>query len=1248
VGSPTREFHRPARVIPAPVETGQVTVPAPPTIPMRAGGGLAMALLPVLGSVGMFGFALVMGETRYLVMAGVLAGAMVISGVTGRGLQVRQGRRAAAERVERYSLCLDEIRTTLERAAAAQHRWGQVAYPPVEDLWSVAVDGSRIWERRPEHEDFLTVRLGTGPVPAALRPVLAQGVDSLAEHEPAARAAAERLLSEFGEIDDGPALIDLADVGCLALVGDPEAGRATARALLVQLALFCAPDDLRMVVSCASSHLIEWSWCRRLPHLRIDSEPTITDCSEALAAILDHVAKPRAELLALSDSATPRRPRPHFPRLVVVLDGYDPASEIGRLEIVDDLLADARRLGVTFVCLTASPAQVPSDADITLNLDTAAIDPTGAQLELCAQIARMLEPLRLRTRTGRATSFESPGLLHLLGVEDGADLIDAGAWLDPDEQLTVPIGVAEDGSPLLLDLREAAAGGMGPHGMLIGATGSGKSELLRTLVLGLVARHHPDDLALVLVDFKGGATFGTLGSLPHNAGMITNLDREPGMIDRVMEALRGEMERRQRVLRRAGGCDRADAYRAQRRAHPEAGLEPLPSLVIVVDEFGELLAARPDFSELFAMIGRLGRSLGVHMLLSTQRLEDGSLRRLEGHLRYRLALRTFTNEESMAVIGSRAAAELPPVPGTGYLKVDGTMTAFKAALVSRASLGTDRIEAERIVEAWQQAPVEPVRPVWVDPLPETVTLDVLGEDAGWLRIPIGLEDQPRQQRRVPFVFDLTGRAGHVAVVGSPRSGKSTLLSTFVLSAASSHRPDDLHIYAIDFGGGRLALLEELPHVGAVLTRSHRAEIGKLLRRLDHLIDERAERYRHHRLTGPTGYHEIRREGAFVDELGEVLVVIDNWAGLAQELTTDQTDALGRIAAGGLHHGIHLVVSTNRWQDLRPSMRDNFGGRFELRLGDPLDSEIDRSASRAIPADMPGRGIGAGGAHVQVALPGSDDGDLEHAIDVIRRRNPDATGASPIVVLPEVVHERSLPPAESGGVVLGVEEHRLGPWEVDLFGADPHLLVLGDAESGRTNLLRRLIAGLAEVHEPSRVQIALVDYRRQLTHAVPEGHRFAAATSPETAATLAGRLAGELAARAGGEPSTGRRPAPALVVVVDDYDLVAGGTGNPLSPLTDRVAQGRDLGFHLVIARRVGGLTRSSFEPLLQRLRELNTPGVVLSGDPQEGPIFSGVRARSSAPGRGTWVARGRVTEVQAALCDDPPEAPALRLAGAAG
>jgi S-DNA-T family DNA segregation ATPase FtsK/SpoIIIE len=816
-----------------------------------------------------------------------------------------------------------------------------------------------------------------------------------------------------------------------------------------------------------------------------------------------------------------------------------------------------------------------------------------------------------------------------------------------------PIGVAEDGSPIMLDIKESSTGGMGPHGMLIGATGSGKSELLRTLVLGLAARHEPEELAFVLVDFKGGATFAKLDRLPHSAGMITNLERDPSLVDRMLEALHGELERRQRVLHEAGGFDRADEYRAHRTAHPEEGLEPLPALLLVVDEFGELLTAKPEFSDLFATIGRVGRSLGVHLLLSTQRLEDGKVRKLEGHLRYRLCLRTFTPEESMAVIGTKVAAELPPIPGVGYLKVDGGLHPFKAGLANRPLRGTDRSEMEHIVAALGGEVTAPraARPVWLDPLPSACDLSSLATvttipgDADWLRIAVGQEDDPRRQQTRPMVFDFTGARGNLAIVGAPRTGKSTLLQTLIASGALSHRPEDVQFYAIDFGGGGLHLLEEIPHVGAVLSRGHRAEISKLVRRLHKLADDRADAFRRHRITDMSSYHALRREGVIEDEMGEVFAVIDNWGAFTQEQPIGVVDALTELIGSGLHHGIHVVLATPRWHDIKPAVRDHIGGRFEFRLADPIDSEIDRKATKSTPADVAGRGMNLETRQVHVALPRIDGravpsstpagvADLVRAVD---ERWSGHAPAAPIRVLPSVIRTVDLPKLDHP--VLGLEEHRIGPWTADLFGSDPHMLVFGDAESGKTNALQRLIEQLCEHHTPEEVQLAVVDYRRRLLQSVPEAHRFGMAATAESAAVIASRINADLSARVlPDDVSTLRHPGPALVVVVDDYDLVAGAAGNPLSPLVDKVAQGGDLGFHLVIARRVGGTARAAFEPLFQRVRELGSPGLILSGDAQEGAMVGGVKAAVRPPGRGTWVSRGKATEVQVALCGPNPSA----------
>src|SRR5690606_15347781 len=307
-------------------------------------------------------------------------------------------------------------------------------------------------------------------------------------------------------------------------------------------------------------------------------------------------------------------------------------------------------------------------------------------------IARQLAPLRL-TGVGRGEGALSASLdlAELLDIGDPYTFDPAKTWVQrPNrEKLRVMFGVQSDGTPIELDLKESAQDGMGPHGVLIGATGSGKSELLRTLVLALAVTHPPNSLNFALIDFKGGATFTRLDRLPHTSAVITNLEEELHLVDRMTDAINGELVRRQELLRAAGKFSSLRDYEKARAAG--APLEEVPVLLVVIDEFSELLSAKPDFIDTFVQIGRVGRSLGVHLLLASQRLDEGRLRGLEAHLSYRIGLRTFSAMDSRAVLGVTDAYELPRAPGHGFLQFGvEPMTRFRSAYVSGVYRRTDQ------------------------------------------------------------------------------------------------------------------------------------------------------------------------------------------------------------------------------------------------------------------------------------------------------------------------------------------------------------------------------------------------------------------------------------------------------------------------------------------------------------------------------------------------------------------------------
>jgi S-DNA-T family DNA segregation ATPase FtsK/SpoIIIE len=1130
---------------------------------------------------------------------------------------------------------------------------------------------------------------------------LALSEDPLTEYKPDLYQQAKELVEQFRLVDDLSVVASLTDASVVTVTGARDRIVGLARAILAQAAALRTPGDLRIMTYFEPEHEPDWGWLKWLPHVRsgrgqelqrVATGPSLLLAEDfgSLSRLLEEHVQPRLEQLRRIESSTNADSRDvavDAPELLLVLDDFHAGSAIARTPLIRELASRGQKLKVRTICLVSEDAAEPPEAALRIvapSPDAAVLERTGPngyrvgpmvldELGAAAAetLARALAPLRLEER---AASIDLAAEIRL------PDLLD-----EPAGQLCAPIGLTEDGDRLVLDLKQAAEGGMGPHGLIVGATGSGKSELLRTIVASLAASHSAEELCFVFVDFKGGAAFAELSGLPHAAGMITNLQHDLSLVDRMHAALFGEQQRRQSILRAAGNVDDIAAYRALQASDPS--LPPLPHLLLIVDEFGELLANRPEFIDLFLAIGRVGRSLGMHLLLSSQRLEEGRLRGLEGHLRYRICLRTYSAPESKSVLGTSDAFLLPPFPGVGYISVDTDVyERFKTALVTTPYDDGHGARDGALVETFElagrngHAPVAPqrdeprateldvlverlrerhvagqhVHQVWLDPLPARQPLSDVLDTARWwsqpsdpalvappgLRACVGLLDRPSEQRQDPFALDLAGVGGHLAVIGAPQTGKSTLLRTLLAALMVTYRPSELRAYALDFGGGLLRAFGTAPHFGGVAGKRDPERVRATISQIRAMIHEREACFRELGIDSMAEARDRRRTADLTPEqASDVLLIIDNWAALLREYE-DLTDDLTEIAAAGLHHGVHLVVTTGRWAEIRPAIREAFGTRLELRLNDPMESDFGRKVADSVPADAPGRGVTPDGLHFQVALPRIDGraetaglseaiGDLARTLD----DKWDGVRATPVRVLPEHVALEDLPQSAGGGLVLAIEELTLAPVALDLAGSDQHLLVLGDTGSGRTGALRTVAHALARTFSPDQARLVAIDFRRGLADLSDLPLPCRLISRPPQVDEILAELR-ELTIerlRALDQDGGGGFSGPDVYILVDDYDLISGLPLNPLSTLGDLIFQGRDAGIHVVLARSSGGAARAMLDPVIGRLVESGAPALLLSGDPHEGPLLRGVRAEPLPPGRGRLLRRrGRAVMLQLA------------------
>ncbi|HEY2703278.1 MAG TPA: FtsK/SpoIIIE domain-containing protein [Candidatus Dormibacteraeota bacterium] len=1262
---------RPAAIDPLRYATAAGTIPfnrPPRSTELRAEVPLTLPKAPSEGSKPIFSVAaivspLVLGVVMMVALQNVLFALFTLLTpvmVLGNWYESRfRNKRSLRRGMRDFQAALATLREQLAGQRRAEVERRRAAGPDLAEVLRRATAPSvRLWERRPGHGDFLELSAGLADLPWT-PPV----VDDRTTPAPEVSA----LLVEFSTLPLVPAPAVLARGGVVGITGDREAALALARGLLCQVATLQGPADVRVAVLTAADQTAVWDWTKWLPHTRdragaggarlLAAGPE--ECDALLRTLLGGGARKQGPVtLAVidDDSLTAGR---HAPARALLRGDGGPAAGIVIASSADRLPA----LCTTVIEATGADGLAtltrPAEGERVDRLVIGGLaEPTARR---CARaLARFEDP---EVGDAGAALPDLTSLLTLLDLTEPTPDALLERWRRPHDgpTLAAPVGVSEEGTFVVDLVRD------GPHALVGGTTGSGKSELLRSIVASMATVADPDHLTFVLIDYKGGSSFDECSRLPHCVGVVTDLDEQLG--ERALRCLEAELRHRERVLREAGATDLPDYLRRQQRG--EVAQRPLPRLVVVIDEFATMVKEIPDFIDSLVGVAQRGRSLGVHLILATQKPSGAVNDNIRTNTKLRICLRVEDRQDSTDVIDVADAADIVRLGRACVRLRPGEVVLIQTALVTGSSAGGTQSPVDvapfrfgrsaraatsartardgasdlsRLVEAvdgaFRSAGMALPRRPWPDALPDELDLDAVcpvpasPHPSSTAAAPglasFVLADDPDAQAQYPHGWDPA--RGNLLVVGNVGSGTTTTLASLALAQARTRGPDDLHLYVLDMGAGDLQPLAGLPHTGAYVGPRERERQMRLIRQLRGELDRRKGR----------GF-----AGAGDDPM--ILLLIDNHSGFTAEYsdiaTVNVVDDLGRIFSDGPEVGILTVLSGDRAGAIPPALASLTQQKLLLRLSDAQEYSAFGITRRQVPRFTPGRALLAETAQVvQVARPSPS---LTAAVAATASAAPVATRSVPDVgVLPDQVAVTVIAPAARLGappwfIPLGIGERDLGPAGLTLFEGD-HALVAGPARSGKSSVLCIIAEVVARAQ--SGIVCAGIAPRRSPLRESPDLDHLAADPA-EVGALLA-------AIAADGRPH---------VVLIDDADalddgdgaiatllhrgrpdvhLVVAGRADALRPLYGHWTQtvrGSKLGLLLrpnldldgellgtPLPRRVpvamgdgrGYLIDSSGVDILQAARP--TPGRVLSGAPVQPPTSPPAQSTAAEKAEGTW------------------------------
>lgn len=1106
-GPPAPEYFYPAPRFKRDVERRTFSVDAPPTperfddapVAMKIGPSMAMGLGAVASGAAMF---MRMQESSgSLLMAAPLL-AMALSLVLGSVLWPALSRRferkkaadAEARRHQAYAAYLDSVRAALIDESARQKEVLEENRITIGECVSRALGRDpRLMDRTRAHDDFLELRVGRGTVP--LDAEVRYPEEHFSVEKDDLSQVVFQLAREPKEIGDAP-VSTRADAGALiGVAGAEPAASDFLRGLVVQIACLHSYEDVKLVVLADESQKDQWAWAASLPHAFSDDGRL-----RFFAATLEEAAEVG---LVLEPTAEERRGQPGrgpaLPHYVVVCASKRLA---GRSELVGGL-ARVPAPGFSMICLAASRKDLPKQctAIVEAGPEGAVLHAVGdasdagrsfapdigIEREACEMVARALNAVRLDVAGAERALPESVSFLDMFEAGSVEQLGVRSRWREAraSETLAARVGAGKAGEPFFLNLHERFHG---PHGLIAGTTGSGKSELIITWILSMACEYSPEQASFVLIDYKGGGLAGAFegdrARLPHLAGTVTNLDG--AAVARSLVSIASELRRRQALFNEAravAGGDNVDVYRYLELYREGRVAEPCPHLFIVADEFAELKDQQPEFMDELISAARIGRSLGVHLVLATQKPTGVVNDQIWSNSKFKACLKVADAADSKEMIRRPDAAELVQAgrfyllvgyneqfslgqaawAGAPYEPAERFEPARDDAVVLASSTGRALAQASpprpsragrpasqlaAVLACVAQAAAEEglaARRLWLDPLPERMAIEELRERCArdpareqrgpfCLEALVGMLDDPANQDQRPLRLELT-RKGNAVVYGSAGSGTDTFLSIAVYSLITDYAVEELNVYIMDFGSESLGVFSTAPHVGGICTL---AQEGKVDRLLDYLEKESRRRLK---IISPfgSGYADYARGH---DDMPAVLVVLSGVAAFAEAYGPEAEQRLVALTRDCPRSGIYFLMAASAPTDVRMRLKQNFPVRLALSLNDKSDyMDVLGSIKGMVPPKEQGRGLVAQGESVYVFQTASVAAEEAEEMDAIRRRCDELASSSKarakqIPVLPDRVSPEDLllRAPSLARVPVGLDCERLESATIDMASA----------------------------------------------------------------------------------------------------------------------------------------------------------------------------------------------------------------------